>query len=523
MRGMSVAESASDNNEFFSTRLSAKDIYADQPQPWEAYLYDMRHIRAKNVRGDEFVVPYFEQYGDSFENAADRISRSLYRDGVQGIGHATPYITGAVLPDGRLAFVETSPRGRVGTIDLDGTVSTICGWRLIDGVVPYNPNDFSIPQSLVATQYEHVGDADIPLNMPTDICIDPQDPTKWYIADVENARIALLDTTLGMLSTYAGVYGVEGYRDGDKSQALFFYPTSIAITPDGTMYVCDRGNHALRSISPSGVVTTAIATNPLAGGVSRPANGKFNSYNRTVTRTWRVDGSTNIANLLYPLCIRANSRGQVLIAEPWYSSIRVYDPLASTVKTLMDFNDAREWQWIDVDTQGTFGPVDDIFIAHMLNNVTRVYSDGSGAQDIMSSGFFFPCPANMHSAPHYPWLVAVGQGSLWTSGFGSMGISRLRKRTAADHPYVAAEFTRYAIGRSVWLRGDTTSAPGVSDLPGLDLLYGRFGVNGLLDLPPGVLTSKVDCATWLQGLIAPSANPEDVRFFLCKHYAVPFI
>ncbi len=47
-----------------------------------------------------------------------------------------------------------------------------------------------------------------------------------------------------------------GYRDGGSDQALFRYPTDVALGPDGTCYIADSGNHRIRTISPDGLVAT---------------------------------------------------------------------------------------------------------------------------------------------------------------------------------------------------------------------------------------------------------------------------
>jgi sugar lactone lactonase YvrE len=42
--------------------------------------------------------------------------------------------------------------------------------------------------------------------------------------------------------------GFEGFRDGIGTSAFFRQPDDIVITPDGTMYVADAGNNAIRRI-----------------------------------------------------------------------------------------------------------------------------------------------------------------------------------------------------------------------------------------------------------------------------------
>jgi len=62
----------------------------------------------------------------------------------------------------------------------------------------------------------------------------------------------------------AGVYAApDGYVDTTAFDARFHLPYDVAVGPDGSRYVADTFNHAIRKIDPAGVVTT-IAGGPLA-------------------------------------------------------------------------------------------------------------------------------------------------------------------------------------------------------------------------------------------------------------------
>lgn len=81
-----------------------------------------------------------------------------------------------------------------------------------------------------------------------------------YIADTGNHRIRLIDE-LGVISTIAGT-GVAGYS-GDGGPALaaqFNTPSDVAIAPNGTLYVADTNNHAIRVIRPDGMIETYAGT-----------------------------------------------------------------------------------------------------------------------------------------------------------------------------------------------------------------------------------------------------------------------
>ena len=60
-----------------------------------------------------------------------------------------------------------------------------------------------------------------------------------------------LKCTAGIVSTFAGG-GSAGLVDGTVSAAMFNYPSGVAVNTSGTVYVADRNNHLVRTISPSG-------------------------------------------------------------------------------------------------------------------------------------------------------------------------------------------------------------------------------------------------------------------------------
>ncbi len=89
-----------------------------------------------------------------------------------------------------------------------------------------------------------------------------------YVADTFNHTIRKISSA-GVVTTLAGSPGNPGNADGANSAAHFYYPFGVTVDTNGNVYVGDNSNDAIRKITPTGVVTT------LAGfpGESGSANG----------------------------------------------------------------------------------------------------------------------------------------------------------------------------------------------------------------------------------------------------------
>lgn len=83
-----------------------------------------------------------------------------------------------------------------------------------------------------------------------------------YVADSGNNTIRKI-TPAGMTTTLAGGSGY-GYLDGAAGTARFYGPHAVDVDSTGNVYVADRGNSAIRKISPSGFTTT-LAGSPTKG------------------------------------------------------------------------------------------------------------------------------------------------------------------------------------------------------------------------------------------------------------------
>jgi sugar lactone lactonase YvrE len=79
------------------------------------------------------------------------------------------------------------------------------------------------------------------------IGIDVDAKSNVYVVDSGAHRVRRISPD-GVVSTVAGS-GTAGYADGPVSEAEFWYPTDIAVGPDGQLYIADWKNHRIRVIT----------------------------------------------------------------------------------------------------------------------------------------------------------------------------------------------------------------------------------------------------------------------------------
>lgn len=109
---------------------------------------------------------------------------------------------------------------------------------------------------------------------------------------------------LTYVSTIAGT-GEFGLRDGPAAQAMFGYPTGIALDDDGRIYVADNRNAAIREIDLDGTVSTVTTD------VQEPYDIGFDSKGKLVVSD-QLGGSHNVGESpLIRLEVRGDDRGTI--------------------------------------------------------------------------------------------------------------------------------------------------------------------------------------------------------------------
>jgi sugar lactone lactonase YvrE len=139
-----------------------------------------------------------------------------------------------------------------------------------------------------------------------------------YVADMNSDTIRKV-TPAGVVTTVAGVAtgaSLMKYVNGLGNIAEFNSPTSVALDAAGNLYVADYNNHAIRKITPAGMVSTLA-------GLGGPGVGAVGYFNSTGTG----------AALYKPSGVAVDAAGNVFVTDTWNNVVRVINPMG-TVLTL---------------------------------------------------------------------------------------------------------------------------------------------------------------------------------------------
>jgi sugar lactone lactonase YvrE len=169
-------------------------------------------------------------------------------------------------------YVADTYNDTVRRITQDGTVSTLAGSAGVIGAT------------------DGTGTA-ARFNEPTGIAVTPSGNV--LLADSHNYTVRQISTN-GTVTTFAGMAGVPGSANGTGGQAQFGYPTGMVVDASGTAYVIDSGNNTLRTISPGATVSTLAGTPGVKGSAN--GTGPAASFNYPTGVAVATDGTVYIAD-----------------------------------------------------------------------------------------------------------------------------------------------------------------------------------------------------------------------------------
>ena len=110
-----------------------------------------------------------------------------------------------------------------------------------------------------------------------------------YVADTGNHAIRKI-TPAGVVTTFAGLAGTSGSADGAAGTARFKSPVGIMVDSSGNLGVADTGNHIIRALNSVGFTFTVAGT----AGVSGSLNGVRGDASFNSPRGIYLEGSSYI-------------------------------------------------------------------------------------------------------------------------------------------------------------------------------------------------------------------------------------
>jgi sugar lactone lactonase YvrE len=192
-----------------------------------------------------------------------------------------------------------------------------------------------------------------------------------YVADSLNHTIRKIALG-GVVTTFAGTAGTAGSTDGTGTAARFNQPTGVVVDGSGNVYVADTGNHSLRKITASGVVTTLAGQAGTAGS---------------------ADGTGSGARFSSPGGLALGNSGELYLADTGNSTIRkitasgVVTTIAglSGIPGLMDGSGG--YAWFDQPQGLTLGTDGNLYVADTGNAmIRRVSLTGSVTTSALTAG-----------------------------------------------------------------------------------------------------------------------------------------
>jgi sugar lactone lactonase YvrE len=186
----------------------------------------------------------------------------------------------ALGPDGHL-YVADRYHLRVLRLEPDGTLTAIAG----NGERAYSGDSGPAIEAS--------------LNRPSDVAIGPDG--SLYVADTGNDLVRRIDPA-GVMTTVAGMlhestirprYGGDG---GPATAALLNSPAGLAPAPDGSLYIADTRNYAVRKVDPAGIITTIAGGRFLLGDPGDGGPARDALLHRPTGLALGPDGSLYIAD-----------------------------------------------------------------------------------------------------------------------------------------------------------------------------------------------------------------------------------
>lgn len=193
-------------------------------------------------------------------------------DGGDALDAELGYTAGMAFAEDGTLFISDNTHSRVRRVTPDGTIDTVLGIGTAGNDAPgYGP--------------------ETAIRAPERVVVDGE---RLLVADAGNHRVLAVDLATLDVSLFAGsgdnTYAGDG---GPAVEASLRGPTGLAVASDGTVFIADFHNNALRAVSPDGTIAT-VAGGELDGDMRSAPAERF-ALNRPAGLAFTPEGDLLIA------------------------------------------------------------------------------------------------------------------------------------------------------------------------------------------------------------------------------------
>lgn len=191
----------------------------------------------------------------TLSGGGDPASVAMLRGIFDGVGTSASFSnpTSTAVGPGGVVYVADRDTNRIRAVAPDGTVTTLAGGGA----------------NLAASgSTDGMGTAAL-FNLPYGVAVNASGHV--FVAEYLNRKIRLIYPDARVV-TLAGS-GVTGSADGTGAAAQFSSPTAIALGASGAAYVADQNNHKIRAVLPNATVATVAGCCPNGTAISGSLDG----------------------------------------------------------------------------------------------------------------------------------------------------------------------------------------------------------------------------------------------------------
>jgi sugar lactone lactonase YvrE len=338
-----------------------------------------------------------------------------------------------------------------------------------------------------------------------------------YVADTLNCTIRKISPA-GVVSTIAGKAGVCTHIDGSPAVARFEYPLSLAVAPDGSLYVGEA--NTIRKISTTGDVSTVAGASGFSGLINDVGTAaRFASVTGIVVDSdgtlYIADGANGVIRKMAPngvVTTLAGEGGQVgstsntlfcrpksitfgvahelIVSDGCLARIRKVSVSSGAVSTLIDLSAAGHGMMKEV----VFGADGNYYVAEQ----SCIYKVTPAGSVTPFAGSWYACPGNAFdsSAQFYAIesMAVDADGNLYV-GDSMTGHTNIKKITPAAKvttlagPEENSEYTVFGTGGAANFASPRAVIPGPPGslyvLDGSNSAVNKVDANGLVTAVAG--------------------------------------